>query len=54
MSTCPNKLACLSVTLISGVNDRNSIGIFMSPKASLLLINTLYCVSNTVLISLLF
>ena len=36
-------------------NDRKSIEyLFMSPNASLLLINNLYCVSNTVLISLLF
>ena len=36
MSTCPNKLACPSVTVTSGVDDCNLIVTFMSPNASLL------------------
>ena len=48
MSTCPNKLACQSVTLISGVDDCNSILKFMSRNASLFLMIT-YTVSSILL-----
>ena len=54
MSTCPNKLACPSITLISGVDECNSKVVFISPNATLFLIDNLYCALNTSLNSLLF